>query len=112
MHHLTVHGERLHLAMGEVKDRSARSLVDTAALHSHEAVLHHVDPTDAVASSDLVQGLHDRQGIKLPAVHGDTISLHEIQRHDLSLVRGFLGTGGELEHGAVLRGEGIEPRIL
>ena len=112
MHHLTVHGERLHLTMGEVKDRSARSLVDAAALHPHEAVLHHVDPTDAVASADLVQGLHDRQGVKVPAVHGDTVPLDEIQRHDLSLVRGLLGTGGELEHGAVLGSEGIEPRIL
>ena len=112
MHHLTVHRQGLHLAVGEVQDRATGGLIDTTALHTDKTVLDHVNATDAMTAADLVQCLHDGQRIERLAIDGHTVSLDEIERDHLGLVRGLFRTGREFEHPTICRSKGVEPRIL
>ena len=112
MHHLTVHGQRLHLAVGEMQDRASRGLIHTAALHADKAVLDHVDATDAMTAANFIQHLHDGKRIKQLAIHGHAVSLNEIECDQLGLVGSLFGTGRELEHPTICGSKGVEPRIL
>ena len=51
MGRLAVEGQRLHGAMGLEQDGAAWSLVATAGLHAHVAVLHDVGAADAVGAT-------------------------------------------------------------
>ena len=90
VHQVAVHGQLLDQAMGRVEDRHAGRLVDPAALHPHEAVLHHVDAPDAVAAADLVEPADDLEGPERLAVDAHRHAGLETDRHVFDLVGGLL----------------------
>ena len=68
MHDFAIHRQRLHLAVGEVQDRSTWRFIDATALHADEAVLHHVNASNAVLAAELVEFVHHTERIQFLAV--------------------------------------------
>ena len=83
--------------MGRVEDGHARRLVDPAALHPHEAVLDHVDASDAVAAADGVQPADDGEGAQRLAVDAGRHAGVEPDRHVFNFIGGLLGRSRHAE---------------
>src|SRR3981081_1975971 len=58
MHDFPIHGQRLDLSMREKQNRSPRSLIHSATLHSDKAIFHHVNSPNAIPSSKKIEHLH------------------------------------------------------
>jgi hypothetical protein len=120
--------------MGREEDGAAGGLVDAAALHADEAVFHHVDAADAVASAEEVEDAHDavgseegvvtvlltlcftspswakETGAEVGMLEADAVAFFEEDLDVFGLVRRFLGGNAEDIH--VLRphrGGGVVP---
>ena len=66
MDEVAVERHLLDEPVGLVEERHAGRLVDAAALHADEPVLHDVGPPDAVAAADLVEREHDLVRLRAP----------------------------------------------
>ena len=61
-----------------IQDRTARSLINTAALHANQTVLNDIEDTDAVLAAQLVQLLDQGNGLELLAVNCGRNALLEV----------------------------------
>jgi hypothetical protein len=82
---------RLQILVGLVEDGAARGLVDAAALHAHQPVLHDVQQADAVFAAQLVELVDNLLGAHLLAVDGRGHALFKLQLHIGGLVRRVQG---------------------
>ena len=89
MDEVAVESELLDELVGGVEDGHARGFVDAAALHADEAVLDDVDPSDAVATADLVELADHLERRTLFAVEGDGNAGLEADRDRFHRVWGF-----------------------
>ncbi len=77
--------------MRHQQHRPAGGLVDAARLHPDEAVLHKIEPPDAVAAADLVQPGQQRRGRQRLAVDRHRIAALEADLEVFRRVRRVLG---------------------
>ena len=68
VHDFAIHRERLHLAVGKVKDRSARCFINAPAFHADEAVLNHVHASHTMLAAKLVELVHHAERIQILTV--------------------------------------------
>ena len=71
-------------AMRRQQDRAARRLVHAARLHADEAVLHQIEPADAVGLAQLVQPRQQRGRRQRHPVDRHRIAVVEIDRRSPS----------------------------
>ena len=73
------------MAMGFEKDGASGRFVDATAFHADKSVFNHVDPTDAVFSTEEVQDTHDAVGIQQGIVTLPTLWCHIREGDELLL---------------------------
>ena len=119
--------------MADVEDGAAGGFVDAAAFHADEAVFHHVDAADAVATAEAVEQLHDAEGgvegVTIPLSGGcdaegggelgefgvleaDGVAFFEEDFDVFGFVRGVFGGDGEDVHVTHFGDGAIEPRVF
>ena len=103
-----VEHDALEPAPGRQQQRAAGRLVDAARLHADKAVLHQVEPPDAVPAGDPVERLQQRGRRKARPVHRHRIAPLEVDLDIFGLVRGGRRRDGAGEHLLV----GLDPRVL
>jgi len=74
MRDFAVEADRLDGAMGLEHDRAPRRFVAPSRLHADVAILHQVQPADAVPAADAVELGQHRGGGERLAVEGDDVS--------------------------------------
>ena len=90
---------------GLVQDGTAGGLIDAAALHAHQTVLHDIQQADAVLAAQLVQVLHQLHSAHLLAVHGGGDALFKVDGHIGGNIGSLLGGDAQLqETGLVVLG--------
>ena len=111
-----------------MQDSPARRLVNPAAFHPDETVLHHVDPSDAVFAAKFVEHPHDHERTQLlpvslgpeflqhlghtRALQSGAVAFGEMQNDPLRLVRRIFRRRAQTEHVLVLLVARVEPRVL
>ena len=78
---LAVQNERLQLAMSSCNQCPAWSLVNTARLHSHNAIFNAIRAADAVRAGNLIQIFEKLHGPDPVAVQANRNALLEIDRN-------------------------------
>ena len=105
---LGVETERLERLVRLDEEKRGRALVALAALDAHDAVLDHVDATEAVAAGDLVRLDDEVEQVHLLAVERRRDAALETDDDSLGLGGAVLGVGG---HRPDVRG-GRVPGVL
>ena len=85
-----------------VQDGTAGGLIDAAALHAHQTVLHDIQQADAVLAAQLVQVFHQLHSAHLLAVHGGGDALFKVDGHIGGLIGSLLGADAQLQEAGLV----------
>src|SRR5207302_2208619 len=96
MHQIAIEAQRFQLSMSGKYQCAAGSLIAPARLDANEAVLDQINTSDAVARTDIVQLLKQRNRRELLSADRNGNSLRESNLHLLCLIGSALRRVGPL----------------